>query len=161
MTQPLSPPRKRSPLNRTRLPSLPPAARSRVSHGFTAAAAEGRFTLQKCSHCGQFTYPAREICPECLSTDLPFVEAPRGGLLVSETTVRVPADVYFRERAPWRIGLVKLDCGPVMVSHLHGDCIEGERVAMSLRLDKSGQAAAFATLQQETASMGTIGNGGR
>jgi len=153
MTQPLSPPRKRSPLNRTRLPSLPPAARSRVSHGFTAAAAEGRFTLQKCSHCGQFTYPAREICPECLSTDLPFVEAPRGGLLVSETTVRVPADVYFRERAPWRIGLVKLDCGPVMVSHLHGDCIEGERVAMSLRLDKSGQAVAFATPQQETASM--------
>lgn len=153
MTQPLSPPRKRSPLNRTQAPSQPPAARSRTSHGFTAAAAEGRFALQCCAHCGSFTYPAREICPECLSTELAFVEAPRGGVLVSETTVRVPADVYFRERAPWRIGLVKLDCGPVMVSHLHGDCAEGERVAMSLQLDKSGQAVAFAKPQQETPHM--------
>lgn len=153
MTKPLSPPRKRTPLDRTRAPTQPPAPRSRTSHGFTAAAAEGRFALQKCTQCGNFTYPAREICPECLSLDLHFVEAPRGGVIVSETTVRVPADVYFRERAPWRIGLVKLDCGPVMVSHLHGDCADGERVEMSLQLDKAGQAVAFARPQRETTAM--------
>lgn len=153
MTEPLSPPRKRSPLNRTRLPSPPPAARSRTSHGLTRAAAEGRFALQKCAQCATFCYPARDICPQCLATDLPFVDAPNGGKLVSETTVRVPADVYFRERAPWRIGLVELDCGPILVSHLHGDCVEGERVRLSLQLDKSGQAVAFAKPQEETPAM--------
>lgn len=145
MTEPLSPPRKRNPLERTRLPTLPPAARSRTAHGLTKAAAEGRFALQRCAGCGGFTYPARDICPVCLSVDLPFVDAPRGGVLVSETIVRVPADIYFRERAPWRIGLVRLECGPTMVAHLHGDCVEGEPIDMSLKLDKSGQAVAFAT----------------
>ncbi|MFQ0812611.1 short-chain dehydrogenase [Brucella anthropi] len=56
----------------------------------------------------------------------------------------MPADVYFRERAPWRIGLVKLDCGPTMVAHLHDGCEMGERAKMSLQLDKAGQVACFA-----------------
>ncbi|WP_271605115.1 SDR family NAD(P)-dependent oxidoreductase [Bradyrhizobium sp. CCBAU 11434] len=153
MIDPIKPPRRKNPLLRTRLPASPPRARSRTSHGFTRAAAEGRFMLQRCDACGSFAYPAREACPSCLSSDLPFVDAPRRGLLLAETTARVPSDVYFRERAPWRIGLVKMDCGPTIVAHLHGDCVEGAAVRMSLQLDKSGQAVAFAHPEGETPNM--------
>ena len=73
-----------------------------------------------------------------------MTDAPRGGVILSATTVRVPADVYFRERAPWRTGLVKMDCGPTIVAHLHADCEEGGRVHMSFQLDKAGNAVAFA-----------------
>ena len=112
MTDPLVRPAARNPLRRTRLPLLPPGARSRPAQLYTRCAAEGRFALQRCAGCGAFTYPAHDACPVCLSADLPLTEAPCDGILVTETTIHVPADVYFRERAPWRIGLVKLGCGP-------------------------------------------------
>jgi NAD(P)-dependent dehydrogenase (short-subunit alcohol dehydrogenase family)/uncharacterized OB-fold protein len=153
MIEPIARPRRKDPLQRTRLPTLPPGARSRTSHGFTAAAAEGRFVLQRCSACGEFSYPARDACPACLSADLSFADAPRRGTLLSETTVRLPADVHFRERAPWRVGLVGMECGPTMVAHLHADCQEGLPVLMSLQIDKSGQAVAFAHPAQVSPNM--------
>jgi NAD(P)-dependent dehydrogenase (short-subunit alcohol dehydrogenase family)/uncharacterized OB-fold protein len=153
MIEPITPPPRKNPLLRTRLPASPPKARSRTAHGFTRAAAEGRFVLQRCGACAAFCYPARDACPGCLSADLAFVEASRRGTLLCETTVRVPSDVYFRERAPWRIGLVGMECGPTMVAHLHADCQEGKPVVMSLQLDKSGQAVAFAHPTHETPDM--------
>jgi NAD(P)-dependent dehydrogenase (short-subunit alcohol dehydrogenase family)/uncharacterized OB-fold protein len=153
MIDPLKPPGRKNPLLRTRLPTLPPRPRSRRSHGLTRAAAEGRFMLQRCGACGAYAYPAREACPSCLSADLAFVDAPRRGVLLAETTARVPSDVYFRERAPWRIGLVRMDCGPNIVTHLHADCVEGAPVLMSLQLDKSGQAVAVARPERETPNM--------
>ena len=153
MIEPIKPPRRKNPLFRTRLPTSPPKPRSRTSHGFTRAAAEGRFMLQRCSSCETFCYPAREACPSCLSVGLAFVDAPRRGVLLAETTARVPSDVYFRERAPWRAGLVKMDCGPLIVAHLHADCKEDAPVRMSFQLDKSGQAIAFARPEEETPNM--------
>jgi NAD(P)-dependent dehydrogenase (short-subunit alcohol dehydrogenase family)/uncharacterized OB-fold protein len=153
MITPITRPRRKDPLKRTRLPTLPPTARSRTSHGFTKAAAEGRFVLQRCGACGAFSYPARDACPACLSADLVFADAPPHGALLAETTIRVPADVHFRERAPWRIGLIGMECGPTLVAHLHADCQEGQPVVMSWQLDKSGQAAAFANPDRETPNM--------
>ena len=61
MTSPIRPKRK-NPILRTRMPTLPPGARSRVALGLTAAAAEGRFELQVCVDCGAVQYPPREAC---------------------------------------------------------------------------------------------------
>ena len=52
--------------------------------------------------------------------------------------MRTSTDPYFRERTPWRVGTVKLDAGPIVVAHLHGDAVEGGRVRLELKLDKSG-----------------------
>lgn len=153
MIEPIAKPRRKDPLARTRVPTQPPAPRSRTAHLLTQAAAEGRFALQRCAACGAFAYPPRDACPVCLCADLPLADAPRGGTLLTETSVRVPADVYFRERAPWRIGIVGLACGPRMVAHLHADCREGERVRMSLQLDAAGAAVAFAHPALETPNM--------
>ncbi|MGI6247515.1 MAG: SDR family NAD(P)-dependent oxidoreductase [Pseudochelatococcus sp.] len=153
MTDPLTPPRRKDPLGRTRRPTLPPAGRSREAHGLIRPAAEGRFMLPRCEACGAFHYPPREACPACLSFDVKLADAPSGGVLASETTVRVPSEVYFRERAPWRIGIVTLDCGPAVIAHLHGDCTLGERVTLSLQLDRSGQAVAFAHPATRTPNM--------
>src|SRR5262249_35030828 len=141
---PISRPPRKNPLVPTKLPTAPPGARSRPSHGFTRAAAEGRFALQQCGACGAFTYPARDACPRCLSASLVFVKAPNRGMLLSETIVHVPSDIHFRERAPWRVGLVRMECGPTIMAHLHADCAEDAPVTMSFQLDKGGQAVAFA-----------------
>jgi NAD(P)-dependent dehydrogenase (short-subunit alcohol dehydrogenase family)/uncharacterized OB-fold protein len=155
VSTPLARPKRKNPLARTRLPLLPQGARSRTAHGLTAAAAEGRFALQVCGDCAHILYPPRDACPRCLSARLTFGDVDPHGRLIAETTIRVSTDPYFRERMPWRVGTVKLDAGPVIVAHLHGDTIEGERVKLVLKLDKSGSAVMLALPAQETPHMQT------
>ena len=112
-------PKRKNPVLRTRLPTLPPAARSRVALGLTAAAALGRFELQQCRDCGTVQYPPREACQKCLSIQPDLEAAARGGELLAQTVLHHSNDLFFRERLPWRLGLVKLDCGPTVVAHLH------------------------------------------
>jgi NAD(P)-dependent dehydrogenase (short-subunit alcohol dehydrogenase family) len=67
--------------------------------------------------------------------------------------VQISSDPYFRERTPWRVGIVKLDAGPLVVAHLHGDAQEGKRVRLELKLDKSGSAVALALPEKDTPNM--------
>lgn len=135
--------KKANPLRRTRAPLLPPDARSRAAHLLTAAAAEGHFDLPCCSGCGRFVWPVAEACPECLC-EIATAPAPRGARVISITTAEVPADTYFRERAPWRVGLVSMDCGPQAIVHMHPDAAPGQTVQLTLMLDRAGQAVLHA-----------------
>ena len=85
--------------------------------------------------------------------DLEWRDQPDGGDLVSETTLRTSVNIYFRERMPWRIGTVKLDAGPTVLAHSHGDVGEFARVRMIARTDKSGQGVMMALPHEETANM--------
>ena len=153
MTVSLIRPKRKNPLARTRLPLRPPSARSRTAHGLTAAAAEGRFALQVCSECATVVYPPRDACPSCLSARLPYRNVDPCGTVISETAVRVSSEPYFRERVPWRVGLVKLDTGPTVISHLHGDTSEGGRVRLAIKLDRGGNPVMLALPEQDTPDM--------
>lgn len=131
------------PLRRTRQPLPLPGARSRAAHLLTAAAARGEFALPCCTACGRYAWPIPEICPACLGS-VALATAPPGGRVLSATTAEVPADPYFRERAPWRVGLVALDCGPQAVVHLHPASDPGDAVRLTLMLDRAGQAVLHA-----------------
>lgn len=144
MFKPLEVPGNKSPLDRTRRVTLPPQARSRRAHLLTQAAAEGRFALPQCRGCGAFSVPARDCCPVCLTADFFLSDAPTGGCVLSVTETEVPFLTYFRERAPWNVALVRLDCGATVLAHAHFDCREEEKVVMSLKLDKAGQAVFYA-----------------
>ena len=153
MTEPLQRPPRKDPQKRTILPTLPPHARSRKALAFTAAAAEGRLALQSCAGCGHVIYPAPEVCPKCWSMDLHWQDIPDGGELLTETTLRTSVNTYFRERMPWRIGTVRLDAGPMVLAHIHGDAGRYGRVRMIARTDKSGQGVLLALPAKETANM--------
>ena len=147
-------PKRKNPILRTRLPTVPPASRSRIALGLTAAAARGVFALQVCRNCGAVQYPPREACHVCLSDRLDWRAQDGGGELLADTTVHHSQELYFRERGPWRLGLVRLDCGPSVVAHLHGDCAAAPaRVRVSSALDRAGQAVLVAFPEQETPSM--------
>lgn len=135
---------KKNPLRKTAEPQLPPASRSRAAHRLIPAAASGRFALPRCVACGSFCWPVPEACPSCLGADLPISDAPRGARLLSWTTAELPALPYFRDRAPWRIGLATLDCGPTALLHLHPACQSGDSLTLSLMLDRAGQAVLHA-----------------
>lgn len=151
---PLTRPKRKNPILPTRQPLLPPWARSRAALGLTAAAALGRFELQVCGGCGAVQYPPREACHQCLSGTLHWREQSGSGELIAETTVHHSNDLYFRERLPWRLGLVRLDAGPTAVVHLHGGCPPApSRVRVGARLDKSGQGVLVAFPIDEVPNM--------
>jgi NAD(P)-dependent dehydrogenase (short-subunit alcohol dehydrogenase family)/uncharacterized OB-fold protein len=134
---------KANPLLPTRQPLPVPGARSRAAHRLTAAAARGTFDLPWCAACGRFAWPMPELCPACLGP-VSLRPAPTGGRVIAATTAEVPADPYFRQRAPWRVGLVALDCGPQAVVHLHPASRPGDAVRLTLILDRAGQAVLHA-----------------
>jgi NAD(P)-dependent dehydrogenase (short-subunit alcohol dehydrogenase family)/uncharacterized OB-fold protein len=141
MTMPLMKPKRKNPVLRTRQMNLPPWARGRVALGMTAAAAEGRFELQVCKQCQAVQYPPRDACHRCLSPRLQWREQTGDGKLLSVTTLHHSNDPFFRERLPWRLGLVQLDAGPSVIVHLHGEVGEPPaRVKVGARLDRAGQA---------------------
>lgn len=157
MTEPLLKPRKKNPVERTRLATRPPGARSRTALGLTRAAAEGRFELQVCADCGSVQYPPREVCGHCLSEHLAWKPVDNRGELIALSTLRHSNDLYFRERLPWRVGTVKMTAGPVVVAHIHEDCAApegtGVPVRLTLKLDRSGQAVLHALPAKDTPNM--------
>jgi NAD(P)-dependent dehydrogenase (short-subunit alcohol dehydrogenase family) len=72
------------------------------------------------------------------------------GQLLAETTLYHSHEPYFRQHLPWRVGLVKLDVGPVVVAHLHRSVPSAPAsVQIVARLDRAGHAALVARLPGE------------
>jgi NAD(P)-dependent dehydrogenase (short-subunit alcohol dehydrogenase family)/uncharacterized OB-fold protein len=141
MTRPLAKPRRKNPVLRTPQMNLPPWARGRVALGLTTAAAEGRFELQVCQQCGAVQYPPREACHQCLSVRLRWRVQAGEGTLLAATTLHHSNDLFFRERLPWRLGLVQLAAGPSLIVHLHGEVGDAPAaVSVGARLDRAGRA---------------------
>lgn len=153
MTEPLQPPPKKDPQKRSVQPTRPPEMRSRAALGLTAAAAEGRFALQRCEDCGAWQYPPRDACRNCLSPRLVWQDMPPAGTLLAETTVQTSPRLYYRERTPWRMGTVQLDAGPVVLANVHDDVARDGRVRMVARLDRAGQGVLLALPEQPTPAM--------
>jgi len=138
-------PKRKNPILRTRLPTLPPAARSRVALGLTAAAARGRFELQVCRDCGAVQYPPREVCHACLSERLVWRAQDGRGELLTESVLRHAQELFFRERVPWRVGIVRLDAGVNVIAYVHANVATAPvRVRVTAALDRAGQAVLVA-----------------
>ncbi|WP_342131004.1 SDR family NAD(P)-dependent oxidoreductase [Hydrogenophaga sp. OTU3427] len=154
MSIPIPRPKRKNPVLRTPQMNLPPSARGRVALGLTAAAAEGRLELQVCDCCGAVQYPPREACLRCVSPDLRWQPQSGEGTLLATTTLGHSNDLYFRERLPWRLGMVRLDAGPSVMVHLHGEVGDAPaRVRIGARLDRAGQAVLIGFPEKESETM--------
>ena len=149
-------PRLKNPILRTRSPLTPPMPRSRTALGLTAQAAEGRFSLQRCESCGQVQYPPADNCRACLSGELLWTPMSGRGELLAHTTLHHSNDPFYRERLPWRLGLTRLEEGPVVVAHLHRDCPQPPAaVRVTAKLDKAGRGVLVALPADELGDMST------
>ncbi len=83
-----------------------------------------------------------------------WCEQDGAGELISTTILRHSNDLFFRERLPWRLGMVRLDAGATVVAHLHGDCPPPPaRVRVGAGLDRAGQGVLMAFPITETPNM--------
>ena len=146
----------KNPILRTRQALTPPMPRSRTALGLTAQAAEGRFALQRCESCGQVQYPPVDSCRACLAEELLWTAMSGRGELLAHTTLHHSNDSFYRERLPWRLGLTRLEEGPVVVAHLHRDCPPPPAaVRVTAKLDKAGRGVLVALPAEELGDMST------
>lgn len=153
MTEPLVPPGRKRALLRTPPPLSPPVPRSRAAMRFSVMAARGEFRLQQCRQCDTIIYPFRDACPSCLSADLAWEAVAPTGTLIALTTIRISPDGYFSNHMPWRAGCVRLDNGPSMMVHVHGDVLVDQHVRLIARTDKAGNGVIMALPEQDTPNM--------
>jgi len=110
--------------------------------------------LQVCGECGAVQYPPREACVRCLSVQLTWKAQDGHGELIAETKLHHSLDPFFRDKLPWRVGLVRLDAGPIVLAHVHGALPHASvRVRLKAVVDAAGHAALFAFPEQDTPDM--------
>ena len=100
----------------------------------------GELQLPVCPQCKTVQYPLREICKNCLHHKLEWQEVSPNGQLLAASQLHTSLENFFKEHPPWPIGMVKLDCGPVMLVHLSKALTKpGQRLRVISKRDKSGQ----------------------
>lgn len=91
-------------------------------------------SLQRCSACEAYQYPARDLCRVCLSDALHPVEQVYAGTVLAQARIHRSLDPQALAQGPRRIGTVALDVGVRVIAMLDDDVSAGERVC--LRHDK-------------------------
>ena len=83
---------------------------------FWRGAAAGKLLIQRCTRCNGYQHYARPFCVKCRHDQLEMVEVSGHGILHSFTVVhRGPYDDL---PTPYVVGLIKLDEGVTLLSHV-------------------------------------------
>lgn len=97
--------------------------------------------LQRCADCGHMQYPARPCCEQCLADRLDAVAADGlAGTLLARTLLHHSNEAAFRARLPLGVGLVALDCGPVVMCFVAAPHAIGARVTVRGTRDAAGRS---------------------
>ena len=104
---------------------LPVPINPQLTAPFWKGARRGELVLPRCRTCSTVFFYPRELCPECLSSDLDWVTASGRGRVYSYTIVHQPAHPTFRGDSPYVYAIIQLDEGVRMVSNIV-DCPHDE-----------------------------------
>jgi uncharacterized OB-fold protein len=101
---------------------------------FFAAAKEGRLVVQRCSQCGAYRFPPRELCSGCLSTASTWVEVAGRGEIFSYNVMHQVYHPAFAAEVPYAVVVVKLAEGPKMISNLVDCPVDEIRIGMPVEV---------------------------
>ena len=110
----------------------PGPTRTALTAPFWDAARDGRLVLQHCDACSRSVFYPRALCPHCWSDRLVWRAASGRGRLKSFSVVHRPGHPAWEAVAPYAIGLVELEEGPTMLSHI---LVAPDRLAVGLPLE--------------------------
>jgi uncharacterized OB-fold protein len=88
---------------------------------FWDAARQGRLVVQTCDACHDVRFPPSPRCPKCLSSAQSWKQASGMGTLESWVDFHRAYWDGFKDDLPYRVCLVRLAEGPLLVSNLVGD----------------------------------------
>jgi len=103
--------------------------------GFFDALSAGRLLAARCTACETHLLPPRPACYACGSRAVTLSEQPRGGAVVSYTSVRRPPSA-FEHLAPITVAVVELDSSARLTGRVEApleDVAIGDRVELRVR----------------------------
>ncbi len=100
------------------------------SQPFWDAAKRHELQIQRCQSCGAVLFYPREVCSECLSSDLGWIRASGRGTVYSYTIAQAPTHPTFREDVPYVVAIVELDEGPRLTTNIVGCDPAAMRIGM-------------------------------
>ncbi len=102
---------------------------------------EGKFVTTKCGRCGEIFFPPQKDCPNCMISEMEWVELSGEGTLETLTVVFVRPPT-FAQYDPYVVAIVKLDDGVKVTTWFRGDPKKvkvGDRVKIEIkRREKEG-----------------------
>ncbi|MBS4209389.1 OB-fold domain-containing protein [Bacillus sp. FJAT-50079] len=93
-----------------------------------------QFLLQQCGDCQQWVFYPRTICPHCWSNNLEWKAASGKAKLKTWGIVHRPGHPAWSEIAPYVLGVVELEEGPTMMTHLLLDPEEEFKIGLPLEV---------------------------
>ena len=88
---------------------------------FWDAAREQRLVVQTCTACGDTRFPPSPVCPKCLSPEQTWKTCSGRGTLESWVDFHRAYWTGYQDALPYRVCLVRLEEGPLLVSNLVGN----------------------------------------
>lgn len=98
--------------------SFPEPTVTPITKPFWDEIANHRFTLQQCDDCNEWIFYPRAHCPHCFGSRLNWKEASGKGSLKSWSIVHRAGHPAWQEKAPYVVGVVELEEGPSLLSHI-------------------------------------------
>ena len=103
---------------------------SAVSMPFWQAAKRHELHIQRCGSCGAYVFYPREVCAECLSSDLTWIKVSGRGTVYSYTIAQAPTHPAFAEDVPYIVAIVELTEGPHITTNITGCKPDAVRIGM-------------------------------
>lgn len=79
---------------------------------------QGRLVFQRCAACSYLRWPAAGVCPECLDRGFAWEEVEPSGTVWSHVVYHRAYAAHLKERVPYSVALIQLDCGVRLLSTL-------------------------------------------
>jgi uncharacterized OB-fold protein len=95
-----------------------------LTQGFWDFARSHTLSVQVCDACGDVHFPASPVCPKCLSEDQAWQPVSGRGRIESWVEFHRAYWPGFANELPYRVCLIQLEEGPLMVSNLVGEHAE-------------------------------------
>lgn len=89
-----------------------------ASEPFWQAAKRHELHLQRCGSCGAYLFYPREVCAECLSSELSWVQVSGQGTVYSYTIAQAPTHPAFADDVPYIVAIVELAEGPRITTNI-------------------------------------------
>ena len=76
---------------------------------FWNSCATQNLRFQACSDCGQLRHPPTPICPQCHSTNVSWIDAPKEAEIFSFTVVHHASHPAVEEKLPYVVGILTFE----------------------------------------------------
>lgn len=101
---------------------------------FFEGAKRHELVIQKCTACGTYRFPPRDICSNCLSSQSLWEKVSGNGEVFSYSIMHQVYHPGFAKDVPYAVVLVQLQEGPRITSNLVGVPVNEVRIGMPVKV---------------------------